>query len=125
MDLAEGHVRALEYAFNGKAAAESTDPASSSGAVESTDPVSSSSAIVFNLGTGRPYSVLEVIRAFEKASGKELPYRIGPRREGDIADVWADVKKAKEQLGWEAGRDLEDMCRDSWNWQIKNPEGYR
>jgi len=101
MDLAEGHVKALEFS-EGRTGAE-----------------------VINLGTGTPYSVLEVVHAFEKASGKELPHKIGPRREGDLADVWADADKASDKLGWKATRGIDDMCRDSWNWQSKNPTGYR
>ena len=92
MDLAEGHVKAIE---------------------------------VFNLGTGTPCSVLEVIGAFEEASGVSIPYRIGPRRAGDLAELWADVTKARGLLGWRAGRTLADMCRDAWNWQKSNPKGYR
>ena len=101
MDLAEGHVKAIEYAAE------------------------HSGTEIFNLGTGVPYSVLEIIHAFEKASGKKLPYRIGERREGDLPDFWADAQKAESVLGWKASRTLDDMCRDSWNWQTKNPDGYR
>ena len=77
-----------------------------------------------NLGTGRGYSVFEVIRAFEKACGKELPYEIKPRREGDIAVCYSSPERALRELGWKAEFDLDAMCRDSWNWQKKNPNGY-
>ena len=79
---------------------------------------------IYNLGTGTGYSVLEMIHAFEKACGKELPYVIDPRRPGDIAQCYADPAKAKNELGWKADKTLEDMCRDAWNWQSKNPNGY-
>ena len=79
---------------------------------------------VFNLGTGRAYSVLEVVRAFEAASGREVPYVVGPRRSGDIAACWADPGKALRVLGWKAERDLDEMCRDHWAWQVANPDGY-
>lgn len=93
MDLAEGHVAALRYA-------------QAHAGVEA-----------FNLGTGHPYSVLEVVRAFEEATGQSVPYEIGPRRAGDLPEFWADVTKAKELLGWEARRSLDEMCLDSWRWQ--------
>ena len=101
VDLACGHVKAVEYADSHKG-------------VE-----------IFNLGTGTPYSVLEIVHAFEKSTGVKLNYRIGERRPGDLPDSWADAAKAKEILGWEASKTLEDMCRDSWNWQSHNPHGYR
>ena len=101
MDLANGHVKAVEYAANHKG-------------VE-----------VFNLGTGTPYSVLDIIHAFEKATGVKVKYEIGPRRAGDLPKFWADSSKAQKVLGWHAERTLEDMCRDTWNWQSKNPEGYK
>ena len=100
MDLANGHVKAVEYAANHKG-------------VE-----------VFNLGTGTPYSVLDIIHAFEKATGVKVKYEIGPRRAGDLPKFWADSTKAQKVLGWHAERTLEDMCRDTWNWQAKNPDGY-
>ena len=100
MDLAEGHVKAVQYAFAHKGCE------------------------VFNLGTGVPYSVLEMVKTFEKYSGKNIPYKFGKRRPGDIPDSWADVEKAERILGWKAVRTLEDMCRDAWNWQKKNPQGY-
>lgn len=90
VDLAKGHLKALEYA------AEHTG------------------AEAFNLGTGSGVSVLELVHAFEKANGVRIPYVIGPRREGDLACCWADTKKAKEILGWTAEKSVEDMCRDSW-----------
>lgn len=79
---------------------------------------------IYNLGTGKGYSVLDVISAFEQASGKKIPYEIGPRRAGDVAECYADPTKAKQELGWEAKRDLLTMCVDSWRWQKNNPEGY-
>ena len=80
---------------------------------------------VFNLGTGRGYSVLEVVHAFERASGVKIPYVIAPRRAGDIAACYSDPSKAEAVLGWRAERGMEDMCRDSWNWQKNNPNGFR
>ena len=100
VDLARGHVAAIRYLME------------------------HAGAEVFNLGTGRGYSVLEMVRAFEKASGMPVPYRIGPRRAGDLATVYADPSKSERVLGWKAELGLEDMCRDSWNWQSKNPDGY-
>ena len=79
---------------------------------------------IYNLGTGRGYSVLDVIHAFEKACGHEIPYRIEPRRAGDIAACYSECGKAKRELGWEAEYDIDRMCADSWNWQQKNPNGY-
>ncbi len=78
----------------------------------------------WNLGTGHGYSVLDVVKAFEKASGCKIPYEIAPRRTGDAAQCYADPKKAKEELGWEAVRGIEEMCEDSWRWQSTNPNGY-
>lgn len=80
--------------------------------------------VTYNLGTGRGYSVLEVIHNYEKACSKKLPYVITDRRPGDIAVSYADPTKANKELGWKAERDIEQMCRDSYNWQIKNPNGY-
>jgi len=77
-----------------------------------------------NLGTGRGYSVLEVVAAFEQASGRPVPYRVGDRRPGDIAACYADPRRARELLGWEAKRDLAAMCVDSWRWQSMNPLGF-
>ncbi len=99
-DLAKGHVAAIEYSEN-------------HGGVS-----------VFNLGTGNGYSVLDVVKAFDKVSGQKLPYVIAPRRPGDIAECYASPVKAKEVLGWVAENSLEDMCRDSWNAVCKNPDGY-
>ena len=79
---------------------------------------------IYNLGTGRGYSVLEVVHAFEKVSGVTIPYVIEERRPGDIAVCYSDPGKAKRELGWKAEYDIYDMCRDSWNWQKKTPEGY-
>ncbi len=101
MDLAEGHARALEYGAGRKG-------------VE-----------VFNLGTGTPYSVLEMLHAFEKACGFPLKHAFAERRAGDLPEFWADAGKAKRILGWQAKRSLDDMCRDAWNWQEQNPMGYQ
>ena len=101
VDLADAHVKAIEYAFDNKG-------------VE-----------IFNIGTGTPYSVLEIVQAFENSNGVKIPYKIGKRRDGDLPEFWANADKAKTVLGWEAKRDLETMCRDSWNWQKNNPNGYR
>ena len=100
MDLAAGHVAALAW-MDGKTGCE-----------------------VFNLGTGRGTSVLEIVKAFSDACGRELPYVIEPRRAGDVTANYADCTKAKEMLGWEAQYDIADMCRDGWNWQSHNPNGY-
>lgn len=80
---------------------------------------------IYNLGTGHGYSVLQMIQAFSKACGKEIPYSIKPRRPGDIATCYADPALAKKELGWEAERGLEEMCEDGWRWQSNNPNGYR
>lgn len=101
VDLAKGHISALEYAFNHKG-------------VEK-----------INLGTGKGYSVLEVLHAYEKACGKELPYKIMDRRPGDIATCYADTTKAKELLHWEAQYGIEEMCIHSWNFTEKNPDGIK
>ncbi|MFY2507116.1 UDP-glucose 4-epimerase GalE [Vibrio pectenicida] len=79
---------------------------------------------IYNLGTGNGYSVLEMVKAFEKASGKQVPYKIASRRPGDIAECWADPTKAKKELEWQAKRTLEHMTADTWRWQSNNPEGY-
>ena len=100
VDLARGHVAAMDYMMDRKG------------------------VFVFNLGTGRGYSVLDMVRAFEKATGKTIPYKIAPRRPGDVATVFCDPTKAERELGWRAEHTLEDMCRDSWNWQSKNPNGF-
>lgn len=100
MDLAEGHVKALA-------------------AIER-----NCGLTVYNLGTGRGYSVLEVVRAFEKASGVKIPYVFKPRRPGDIAVCYSDPTKAERELGWTARYGILEMCRDSWKWQKNNPEGF-
>ena len=79
---------------------------------------------IINLATGKGYSVLDVVKAFEKASGKKVPYKIAPRRDGDIAKCFADATKAKEVLGWVAENGIDEMCEDSWRWQSQNPNGY-
>ena len=100
VDLADGHVRALEWLAD------------------------HGGAKIWNLGTGRGYSVLEVREAFEKASGVEIPYEIVDRRPGDVAINYADPASALADLGWSADRDMDTMCRDHWNWQKANPMGY-
>ena len=80
--------------------------------------------VVYNLGTGKGYSVLDMVKAFSKACGKEIPYKIVERRPGDVAMCYADASKAKRELGWEAKYDLDRMCADSWRWQSNNPDGY-
>ena len=100
VDLAKGHVKAIDYIF------------------------SNPGLDVINLGTGVGYSVLDMVKAFGKACGKEIPYQIKARRPGDIASCYADPTKAKEELGWVAERGLDEMCEDSWRWQSNNPEGY-
>ncbi len=79
---------------------------------------------IYNLGTGHGYSVLEVVKAFGKACGKEIPYEIKPRRAGDIAACYAEPAKAAEELGWRAEKGIDEMCADTWRWQKNNPEGY-
>lgn len=101
MDLAEGHLRALETLKN------------------------RTGAHVWNLGTGCGCSVLDMVLAFEAASGKPVPYRISPRRPGDIASCYANPAKAELELGWKAKRGLDEMMRDAWRWQSMNPNGYR
>ena len=101
MDLADGHVKAVEFAAGHKG-------------VE-----------IFNLGTGKPYSVLDIVNTFQQVNGVKVNYAIGPRRAGDLPVCYADAGKAKKVLGWEAKRTLADMCRDSWNWQKNNPDGYQ
>ena len=80
---------------------------------------------VYNLGTGHGYSVLDVVKAFERANGVKVPYSIKPRRPGDIATCYSDPAKAARELGWKAEYGIEEMCRDSWNWQKNNPDGYK
>lgn len=79
---------------------------------------------IYNLGTGKGYSVLEIVEAFKKASGQEVPYKIVDRRPGDIAECYANAEKAAKELGWRAERGIEEMCEDSWRWQKNNPDGY-
>ena len=100
VDLARGHVAAINYMQQHKGES------------------------VFNLGTGNGYSVLDMVHAFEKVTGRKVPYRIAPRRPGDLATVYASPDKSAELLGWKAEYGLEDMCRDTWAWQSKNPMGY-
>lgn len=100
MDLAEGHVSALRWLQN------------------------QAGAHTFNLGTGRGYSVLEMIAAFQRASRRSIPYQFSPRRSGDVAEMFADPTKAEKKLGWRAQRSIDEMCSDSWNWQRNNPKGY-
>ena len=101
MDLAEGHLKAMDHLpkLQGYKA--------------------------YNLGAGVGYSVLEMVQAFEKASGRKVPYSIKPRRDGDLPAFWADARLAKQELDWEVTRDLDTMMRDTWNWQSKNPNGYK
>jgi UDP-glucose 4-epimerase len=84
----------------------------------------SGGGFTLNLGTGRGYSVLEMVRAFERTSGRTVPYRIAPRRPGDIAVCYADPTQAWKVLEWQATKGLEEMCADHWRWQSMNPEGY-
>ena len=100
VDLARGHVAAINYMQQHKGES------------------------VINLGTGNGYSVLDMVHAFEKVTGRKVPYRIAPRRPGDLATVYASPDKSAELLGWKAEYGLEDMCRDTWAWQSKNPMGY-
>ena len=79
---------------------------------------------IYNLGTGRGYSVLEIVKAFEEANNIKIPYVIAPRRSGDIATCFSDPTKAYEEMGFKCEKDLVDMCRDSWRWQKQNPKGY-
>ncbi|PEJ09113.1 UDP-glucose 4-epimerase GalE [Bacillus wiedmannii] len=101
VDLAKGHVKALEKVLETKG-------------IEA-----------YNLGTGKGYSVLEMIKAFEEVSGRKIPYKVIGRRPGDVAVCFADVSKAKRELGWEAEYGLEEMCVDSWRWQVNNKNGYQ
>jgi UDP-glucose 4-epimerase len=101
VDLAEGHLSALQYMDAKK-----------------------TGCFTFNLGTGIGYSVLQMCQAMGKACGHEIKYQLGPRRPGDIAVCYADPHKAKTEMGWTATRDLDEMCRDLWCWQSKNPNGF-
>ncbi|EFS4065268.1 UDP-glucose 4-epimerase GalE, partial [Escherichia coli] len=101
MDLAHGHLAALDNKDKGDAYK------------------------VFNLGTGIGYSVLDLVNAFEKAAQTKINYRFAPRRGGDIAECWSDPSRARRELGWQATRTIEEMMRDTWNWQKNNPNGYR
>ena len=94
------------------------------GHVAASEKLTAPGVYVYNLGTGIGYSVLEMVKAFSKACGRELPYVVGPRRAGDIATCYASAEKAEKELGWRAEYDLEKMCRDHWNWQKNNPNGY-
>ena len=100
VDLALGHVKALKKIEPG------------------------SGLSIYNLGTGIGYSVLDIVKNFEKATGKEIPYVIDPRRPGDIATCYSSAEKAKKELGWTAERGILEMCKDSWHWQSTNPNGY-
>jgi len=100
VDLAIGHLKALEKLQ------------------------SNPGVVTYNLGTGQGYSVLDVVNAFEKASGQDIPYKITGRRPGDIASCYADPTKAEKELGWTAKRDIIEMCKDAWRWQSENPDGY-
>lgn len=101
MDLAKGHISAIQYA-SGKA----------------------SGTYTFNLGTGNGYSVFDMVKAMGKACGHEIKYQVGPRRPGDIATCYADASLAKKEMGWEAKLNLDEMCLDLWTWQSQNPNGY-
>lgn len=122
VDLARGHVKALDY-MGGKVGDGKPRGIGSYAGPTAADGTRSGVAI-FNLGTGKGSSVLEVIHAFEKACGKELPYKIVGRRPGDIAENYAACNKAADELGWVAQYDLAKMCEDTWNWQSHNPNGY-
>lgn len=100
VDLAVGHVKALSKLKKGTGVS------------------------IYNLGTGKGYSVLDVVKAYEKACGRSIKYEIKPRRAGDVATCYSDATKAKQELSWEAERDIEEMCEDSWRWQSMNPDGY-
>lgn len=122
VDLARGHVQALEYMGGKVGTGEPFGLGSIKG--EQAGDGTRSGVAIFNLGTGTGSSVLDVIHAFEKACGKELPYKICPRRPGDIATNYASCDKAKAELNWVAEYDLARMCEDAWRWQSNNPNGY-
>lgn len=123
VDLARGHVQALEYMGGKVGTGEPFGLGSIKG--EQAGDGTRSGVAIFNLGTGTGSSVLDVIHAFEKACGKELPYKICPRRPGDIATNYASCDKAKAELNWVAQYDLARMCEDAWRWQSNNPNGYK
>ena len=101
VDLAEGHLRAI-------------------------DKIKDETGVhIYNLGTGNGYSVLDMVKAFSKACGKDVKYKLVDRRPGDVASCYADASKAREELGFVAKHNLDDMCRDLWNWQTKNPNGFK
>jgi UDP-glucose 4-epimerase len=110
-DLASGHSKALQWLM---ACKPTEGTGSGSGGVCET----------FNLGTGTKHTVLEVVHAFERASGRPIPYVFGPRRVGDVEASWADPTKAQRVLGWQATHGLDDFCRDAWRWATANPKGY-
>ena len=122
VDLARGHVAALDW-MGGKVG---TGAANTLGTIagEPADDGTRRGVGIFNLGTGTGSSVLDVVHAFERACGKELPYEVKPRRAGDIAENYAACDKARDELGWIAEYDLDRMCADSWRWQSQNPNGY-
>ena len=122
VDLARGHVAALDW-MGGKVG---TGEPSGLGSIQGEAQADGSrrGVGIFNLGTGKGSSVLDVIHAFERACGKTIPYEIKPRRAGDIATNYAACDKAKRELGWVAQYDLDRMCADSWRWQSMNPDGY-
>lgn len=122
VDLARGHVAALDWMAGRVGTGKAYDAASIPGA--QAEDGTRSGVGVFNLGTGRGTSVLEVISAFEKACGKPIPYEIKPRRDGDIATNFADAAKARDEFGWVARYDIDRMCEDVWRWQSSNPDGY-
>ena len=100
MDLAKGHVKALKKLED------------------------NSGLSIYNLGTGKGYSVLDIVKNFEEATGVKIPYAIKPRRAGDIATCYASAEKAEKELGWKAEYGIKEMCQDSWRWQSQNPNGY-
>lgn len=112
VDLADAHVKAIKYL--GRAAL----------AAPSDEVRAETKPLVVNIGTGTGYSVLDMVKAFEKASNKHISYKIEERRSGDIAKCFADAAYAKEVLNWEATKTMDEMCEDSWKWQMNNPNGY-
>jgi UDP-glucose 4-epimerase len=100
VDLAKGHLKALEYLAKNPG------------------------LVTYNLGTGKGYTVLELVKTFEEVNDVSIPYEIAPRRAGDAASCYADPSKVERELGWKTERGLKEMCRDAWNWQQKNPNGY-